>query len=87
MKEKNVELEMDSQEFDKTKIFEKLEFRTNPDGYSKKLPWIVQLQIAATNGKQYQHVIGTLDDYPQYNLPVPEVKDGLMLDIGTGWGR
>lgn len=85
MKGKN--MEMDSQEFDKTKIFEELEFRPQPEGYSKKLPWIVQLQIAATNGKQYQDVLGTLNDYPQYNLPVPEVKEGLMLDIGSGWGR
>lgn len=83
----NKDLEIDSQEFDKTKIFEELEFRSKPDGYSKKLPWIVQLQIAATNGKQYQDIIGTLDDYPQYDLPVPKVEHGLMLDIGSGWGR
>lgn len=74
-------------EFDKSKIYEKLEFIPQPEGYSKELPWIVQLQIAATNGKQYQNSIGKLDWYPEYNLPVHKVNDGLMLDIGTGWGR
>ena len=74
-------------EFDRTKIYEKLAFRPQPDSYNKDLPWIVQLQIAATNGIQYQDTVGKLDGYPTYNLPVPAVESGLMLDIGTGWGR
>ncbi len=74
-------------EFDKSKIYENLEFVPQPKGYSGRLPWVVQLQIAATNGKQYKDSVGKLDWYPQYNLPVPGVAKGLMLDIGTGWGR
>lgn len=75
------------EEFDRSKIYEKLAFRSQPDSYNKDLPWIVQLQIAATNGIQYRDIVGKLNGYPKYNLPVPAVKSGLMLDIGTGWGR
>lgn len=79
--------EQTPESFDKSKIYEKLQFIPEPKGYSKKLPWTVQLQIAATNGKQYADSIGKLNWYPQYSLPVPKVEKGLMLDIGTGWGR
>lgn len=77
----------DTEAFDRSKIYEKLQFIPAPGGYSKKLPWTVQLQIAATNGKQYADSIGKLDGYPQYSLPVSKVNKGLMLDIGSGWGR
>lgn len=74
-------------ESDKEKIYERLEYIHAPEGYNKKLPWLVQAQIAATNGKQYADRIGKLNDYPKYELPVSKVANGLMLDIGCGWGR
>ncbi len=74
-------------EFDRSKIYEKLVFMPQPASYNKDLPWLVQLQIAATNGIQYQDTVGKLNDYPKYQLPVPSIGYGLMLDIGTGWGR
>src|SRR5690349_5246700 len=74
--------------FNRSKIYEKLEYKSPPAGYDSKIPWIVQQQIAATNGFHYLDRIGKLKDYPVYRLPVPEVRDnGLMLDIGCGWGR
>lgn len=79
--------ENDIEHFDRQKIYEKLEYKPKPKGYSGKLPWIVQQQIAATNGKHYTDKVGKLNDYPIYELPVPPVASGLMLDIGTGWGR
>lgn len=75
------------EQFDKTKIYEKLDYKPEPEGYSKRLSWIVQQQVAATNGKQYIDRIGKLNDYPEYELPVKEVNEGVMLDIGNGWGR
>ena len=74
-------------EFERSKIYEKLEYLPQPENYSGKLPWAVQQQIAATNGIQYVDRIGKLKDYPTYELPVNKVETGLMLDIGTGWGR
>lgn len=74
-------------EFERAKIYEKLDYLPQPIGYKGKLPWTVQQQIAATNGIQYVDRIGKLKDYPSYELPVKKVVDGLMLDIGTGWGR
>lgn len=73
--------------FDRTKIYEKLDYQPEPKGYAGKLPWTVQQQVAATNGVQYLDRIGKLDDYPSYELPVKPVRSGLMLDIGSGWGR
>ena len=75
------------QEFDRQKIYEKLEYQPLPENYKGKLPWIVQQQIAATNGKHYTDKVGKLKDYPIYELPVPSVDKGIMLDIGIGWGR
>ena len=74
-------------EFERSKIYEKLEYLPQPKNYNGKLPWAVQQQIAATNGIQYVDRIGKLKDYPTYELPVKKVESGLMLDIGTGWGR
>ncbi len=74
-------------EFERNKIYEKLQYEPEPKGYKGKLPWTVQQQIAATNGLQYVDRIGKLKKYPQYNLPVNKVTEGIMLDVGTGWGR
>ena len=74
-------------EFDRNKIYEKLDYLPQPEDYNGKLPWTVQQQIAATNGIQYVNRIGKLTDYPTYSLPVKKVRQGLILDIGTGWGR
>ena len=54
----------DSAEFDRTKIYENLDHQPEPEGYNKKIPWIVQQQVAATNGIHYVDRIGKLDDYP-----------------------
>lgn len=78
---------IETEKFDRSKIYEKLATDPQPLHYSGKLSWIVQQQIAATNGKHYTDRIGKLKDYPLYNLPVPKVESGLMLDIGNGWGR
>lgn len=82
MQERNYDIE-----FERSKIYENLEYLPEPENYSGKLPWTVQQQIAATNGIQYVDRIGKLKDYPRYELPVKKVENGLMLDIGTGWGR
>lgn len=76
-------------EFNRDKIYEKLEYQSEPPGYKSNIPWIVQLQISHTNGRHYIDRVGKLKDYPIYNLPVPPFagKNGLMLDIGNGWGR
>lgn len=73
--------------FDRSKIYEKLTPVDQPKEYNKKLPWVVQQQIAATNGMHYIDRLGKLKDYPKYQLPVPKVSSGIMLDIGNGWGR
>jgi SAM-dependent methyltransferase/uncharacterized protein YbaR (Trm112 family) len=78
---------IETEKFDRSKIYEKLATDPQPLNYSGNLPWIVQQQIAATNGKHYTDRIGKLKDYPVYKLPVPKVESGLMLDIGNGWGR
>ena len=78
---------MPDPEFERSKIYEKLNYVEEPPGYKGKLPWAVQQQIAATNGIQYVDRIGKLGDYPKYRLPVDEVENALMLDIGCGWGR
>lgn len=73
--------------FERSKIYEKLDYQPEPKDYTGNLPWIVQQQIAATNGEQYIDRIGKLNDYPEYELPVEKVASGIMLDIGNGWGR
>ena len=75
-------------EFNRSKIFEKLELIPEPKNYSSSIPWVVQNQIAATNGFHYLDQIGKLKEYPVYELPVEKVTgQKLMLDIGCGWGR
>jgi len=43
--------------------------------------------IAATNGGLYQHLVGTLTEYPIPHLRLPPGKDRLFLEIGCNWGR
>jgi ubiquinone/menaquinone biosynthesis C-methylase UbiE/uncharacterized protein YbaR (Trm112 family) len=75
-------------EFNRSKIYEVMAYQPEPPGYTSEVPWIVQQQIAATNGRHYIDRIGRLAEYPIYRLPVPPVKGNkLMLDIGCGWGR
>ncbi len=79
---------MNLEEFEASKIFEKLQEQPMPEGYAGKIPWHVQCQIAATNGVHYIDMIGKLKDYPIPNIPVEKVEgQKLMLDIGNGWGR
>ena len=71
------------------RIYERLDTRPQPAQYAGKIPWIVQQQIAATNGIHFLNTIGTLSEYPIPEIPVPHAsKSGeLLLDIGNGWGR
>ena len=71
------------------KIYERLDTQIQPSDYSGKIPWIVQQQIAATNGIHYIDSIGTLSEYPIPEIPVENAKatGELLLDIGNGWGR
>lgn len=75
-------------EFNRKKIYEKLDYAPEPSDYSSKIPWVVQQQVAATNGVHYVDRIGKLKEYPIFELPVKQVSaNKLMLDIGNGWGR
>ena len=38
---------------ERSKIYEKLDYKPAPPDYKGKLPWTVQQQKAATNGIQY----------------------------------
>lgn len=79
---------MDTNEFEKSKIFEKLDYAPEPKGYHKNIPWKVQQQIAATNGIHYVSAIGKLKSFPIPDIPIPaSANRGLLLDIGNGWGR
>lgn len=72
----------------RSKVYEQLDYAPEPAGYTSNIPWIVQQQIAATNGVHYIDRIGKLKDYPVFELPVPATSGNkLMLDIGCGWGR
>jgi ubiquinone/menaquinone biosynthesis C-methylase UbiE/uncharacterized protein YbaR (Trm112 family) len=77
-----------NEDFNRSKIYEKMDYAPEPAGYSSNIPWVVQQQIAATNGIHYVDRIGKLKDFPIFELPVPAVTgEKLMLDIGNGWGR
>ena len=78
---------MEKNDFDKTKIYENLNYLIEPINYKSKIPWIVQQQIAATNGIHYIDRIGKLNDYPNFELPIRKVSNGIMLDIGIVWVR
>ena len=71
------------------KIYERLATLAQPTGYTGKIPWIVQQQIAATNGIHFIDSIGTLSEYPIPEIPVEYARatGDILLDIGNGWGR
>jgi SAM-dependent methyltransferase/uncharacterized protein YbaR (Trm112 family) len=72
----------------KDRIFEKLSTRPEPPGYNGKIPWVVQQQVAATNGIHFLNSIGELTEYPIPEIPVSLAgADNFLLDIGCGWGR
>ncbi len=72
----------------KVRIYERLETRPLPSDYSGKIPWVVQQQIAATNGIHFVNSIGNLREYPIPEIPVEHANgNDLLLDIGNGWGR
>jgi hypothetical protein len=72
----------------KDRIYEKLATQPEPPGYAGKILWIVQQQVAATNGIHFLKTIGELNEYPIPEIPVvPAATDNLLLDIGCGWGR
>jgi ubiquinone/menaquinone biosynthesis C-methylase UbiE/uncharacterized protein YbaR (Trm112 family) len=78
----------ETENFNRSKIYEKLDYLPEPAAYNSKLPWTVQCQVAATNGVHYVDRLGKLKDYPLFELPTPAVQgQKLMLDIGNGWGR
>lgn len=70
----NIENEHNESVFDRTKIYEKLEYVPKPNDYVGKLPWIIQQQSGATNGIHSKDRVGKLKDYPIYDLPLPAVK-------------
>jgi SAM-dependent methyltransferase/uncharacterized protein YbaR (Trm112 family) len=47
----------------------------------------VQRSIGATNGGLYQHLVGTLSEYPIPRLRLPPGENRLFLEIGCNWGR
>lgn len=79
---------MESEKFDRKIIYEEMDYEPQPDKYVYALPWIVQQQVAATNGIHYIDRIGKLKNYPIFSLPVKNASEKqIMLDIGCGWGR
>lgn len=48
---------------------------------------VVAYLVAATNGLMYRHLVGALQRYPIPELPLPEGRGGLLLDVGCSWGR
>jgi uncharacterized protein len=73
----------------KERVYERLDTRPQPPHYDGKIPWVVQQQIAATNGIHFLNTIGTLSEYPIPEIPI-SYSNGtadLLLDIGNGWGR
>jgi SAM-dependent methyltransferase/uncharacterized protein YbaR (Trm112 family) len=47
----------------------------------------VRSAIGATNGGLYQHLVGTLSEYPIPRLRLPPGENRLFLEIGCNWGR
>jgi SAM-dependent methyltransferase len=43
--------------------------------------------IGATNGALYQHLVGTLTEYPVPSLRLPAGEGRSFLEIGCNWGR
>lgn len=80
---------MDSTEFDRSKIYERLEYAPQPEDYKGPIPWLVQQQVSATNGIHYADEIGHLTEYPIPPIPIEDAGSPgkMLLDIGCGWGR
>jgi SAM-dependent methyltransferase len=47
----------------------------------------VRGSIGATNGSLYQHLVGSLSEYPIPELRLPDGNGKLFLEIGCSWGR
>jgi SAM-dependent methyltransferase len=47
----------------------------------------VRNAIGATNGGLYQHLVGTLTEYPIPRLRLPPGENKLFLEVGCNWGR
>jgi len=47
----------------------------------------VRNAIGATNGGLYQHLVGTLTEYPIPRLRLPAGENRLFLEVGCNWGR
>ncbi len=47
----------------------------------------VKGSIGATNGGLYQHLVGTLTEYPIPSLRLPPGENQRFLEIGCNWGR
>ncbi|HXJ89994.1 MAG TPA: methyltransferase domain-containing protein [Candidatus Binatia bacterium] len=47
----------------------------------------VRGSIGATNGGLYQHLVGTLTEYPIPRLRLPPGENRFFLEIGCNWGR
>jgi len=47
----------------------------------------VRNSIAATNGGLYQHLVGSLTEYPIPRLRLPAGENRSLLEIGCNWGR
>jgi len=70
------------------RIFEDLIIKDKSKSDVSDMNWLIQNQIAATNGIHYTDRLGKLLNIPEYNLPqIVNNRQGLMLDIGAGWGR
>ena len=58
---------------ERSKIYERLDYTPAPPDYKGKLPWIVQQQIAATNGIQYADMVEKLAEYLSSELPIKKL--------------
>jgi len=47
----------------------------------------VRAAIGATNGGLYQHLIGTMTEYPIPSLRLPQGEKRRFLEVGCSWGR
>jgi ubiquinone/menaquinone biosynthesis C-methylase UbiE len=60
---------------------------TLAEARSSPIDPVVVYLVGATNGIMYQHLIGTLREYPIPDLPMPQGHGELLLDVGCSWGR
>jgi SAM-dependent methyltransferase/uncharacterized protein YbaR (Trm112 family) len=58
-------------------------FQLGPDDIDP----FVKNSIGATNGGLYQHLVGSLEEYPIPDLRLPPSHGGLFLEVGSNWGR